>query len=78
VRSLGKCLDAPNATAGVRVQVWDCTGAANQQWNLNTDGTIRSVAFGLCLDVNRAATTNGGAVILWTCTAANNQRWNRR
>ncbi|GAB3834911.1 extracellular catalytic domain type 1 short-chain-length polyhydroxyalkanoate depolymerase [Dactylosporangium cerinum] len=79
LRSLGKCLDAPsNATAGAPAQLWDCTGAANQQWSLNADGTIRNARSGLCLDVNRAVTANGGTVILWTCTAAANQRWNRR
>lgn len=79
IRSLGKCLDAPpNTTAGAKVQIWDCNGQSNQQWDLNADGTIRSVASGLCLDVNHAATANGSLVILWTCTAAANQRWSRR
>jgi hypothetical protein len=32
----GKCLDDTNwATApGVQLQIWDCTGNANQKWNL--------------------------------------------
>ncbi|MFC1436619.1 RICIN domain-containing protein, partial [Streptacidiphilus sp. N1-3] len=30
----GKCLDVPNstATAGTQLQIWDCTGQANQTW----------------------------------------------
>ncbi|MFD2767447.1 glycoside hydrolase family 27 protein [Micromonospora eburnea] len=76
LQALGKCLDAPtNATAGAKAQIWDCNGGANQRWSRNTDGTIRSLQSGLCLDVNAAATGNGTTVILWTCTAAANQRW---
>jgi len=31
-----RCLDATgNSSAdGTRLQIWDCTNAANQQWNL--------------------------------------------
>ncbi len=78
IQALGKCLDAPlNATAGVKVQLWDCNGGSNQQWTLNSDGTVRGVASGLCLDVDRNLTANGTVVLLWTCTAAANQRWSR-
>jgi lysophospholipase L1-like esterase len=78
IQTLGKCLDAPTgATPGVKAQLWDCTGGANQQWTLNTDGTVRGVPSGLCLDVDHNRTANGTAVLLWTCTAAANQRWSR-
>jgi ricin-type beta-trefoil lectin protein len=32
----GKCLDDTNwaANPGVQLQIWDCTGNANQKWNL--------------------------------------------
>jgi endo-1,4-beta-xylanase len=75
---MGKCLDAPpNATAGTRVQIWDCTGAANQQWTHNSNATITNTQTGLCLDVNGANTTNGTAAIVWTCHGGTNQRWTR-
>ncbi|WP_442788425.1 glycoside hydrolase family 27 protein [Dactylosporangium sp. NBC_01737] len=78
VQALGKCLDAPlGAAAGAKVQLWDCNGGTNQQWTLNTDGTVRGVASGLCLDVDHNLTANGTVVLLWTCTAAANQRWTR-
>nr|WP_229807003.1 ricin-type beta-trefoil lectin domain protein [Actinoplanes lobatus] len=78
LQAVGKCLDAPiGATAGAKVQLWDCNGGANQQWTLNTDGTVRGAASGLCLDVDRNLTANGTLVLLWTCTAAANQRWSR-
>ena len=60
------------------MQLWDCNGGTNQQWNVNANGTISGVASGLCLDVNGNATANGTTVILWTCTAAANQRWTTR
>jgi alpha-galactosidase len=72
---LGKCLDAPNATAGTRAQLWDCNGGANQQWTFNSNGTITNAQGGLCLDVNGGNTANGTAVIVWTCHGGANQRW---
>ncbi|UQU68518.1 RICIN domain-containing protein [Couchioplanes caeruleus] len=78
LQALGKCLDTPaNATAGTKVQLWDCNGGTNQQWTFGSDGTIRGVASGLCLDVDHNLTANGTVVLLWTCTAAANQRWSR-
>ncbi len=37
-----KFLGVPNhaTKAGTRVQIWDCSGRRNQQWNLNADGTV--------------------------------------
>lgn len=78
LQTLGKCLDAPTgATAGVKVQLWDCNGQTNQQWTLQSDGTVRGAASGLCLDVDHNLTANGTLVLLWTCNAAANQRWSR-
>ena len=78
LRVMGRCLDTPNnATAGTRARIWDCTGTANQNWNLNTNGTISNVQTGLCLDINAASTTNGSAVIVWNCHNGANQRWTR-
>lgn len=77
----GKCLDAPrSAVAGDRVVLWDCNGGNNQQWTFDSDGTVRGVRSGLCLDVvdGLVDTGNGTPVGLWTCTAQANQRWTRR
>jgi hypothetical protein len=50
---MGKCLEAPPAAAaGTRTRIWDCGGGANQQWVVNSNGTISSAQTGLCLDVN--------------------------
>jgi endo-1,4-beta-xylanase len=75
---MGKCLDAPpNAAAGTRLQVWDCSGGTNQQWVINGNGTISSAQTGMCLDVNGGGTANGSAVIVWSCHGGANQRWAR-
>jgi hypothetical protein len=52
-------------------------GQANQQWNLNADGTVTGAQSGLCLDASGAGTANSTPVILWSCTGGNNQKWSR-
>lgn len=61
--------------AGSSVTIEDCTGAANQKWELNEDLTVSSVADpGLCL----AAADDQWAVRLEPCTAgATTQQWTR-
>jgi alpha-galactosidase len=59
------------------VIIWTCNGQANQRWTIASDGSIRNVHAGLCLDVNQAGTANGTATILWTCNGQANQRWSR-
>ena len=75
----GKCLDAngQGTSNGTKVILYTCNNQANQQWRLNTNGTITGVQSGLCLDVSGAATTNGSLVQLWSCTGATNQQWTR-
>jgi hypothetical protein len=75
-----KCLDASGAgTAnGTNVVIWDCNNQANQQWNLNSNGTITGAQSGLCLDANGAGTANGTKLILWSCHGGNNQQWSLR
>ena len=58
--------------------IWDCNGQTNQQWNLNSNGTITGVQSGLCLDANGAATANGTKIILWSCNGGANQQWSLR
>ena len=62
----GKCVDVSGGgTAdGTKVQLWTCTGSANQQWTVNGD-TLR--ALGKCLDVAGGSTANGTQVQLSTC-----------
>lgn len=54
--------------------IYDCHGGANQQWNLNSDGTVANLLSSLCLDVTGAGTTNGTPVELWNCNGGSNQK----
>jgi hypothetical protein len=71
------CLDAAGqgTSPGTMVQLWTCNGQANQQWQVNANGTVTGVQSGLCLDVSGAATGNGARVQLWTCNGQSNQQW---
>ena len=52
------------------MEIWSCNGQTNQQWNLNSNGTITGVQSGLCLDVTGAATANGRSSSCGPATAA--------
>ncbi|MDS0138722.1 MULTISPECIES: ricin-type beta-trefoil lectin domain protein [unclassified Amycolatopsis] len=75
-----KCLDASGqGTAdGTPVIIWTCSGQANQQWNVNADGTITGVQSGRCLDATGQGTTAGTKLILWSCHGQANQKWTLR
>ncbi|HBF85847.1 MAG TPA: glucosylceramidase [Streptomyces sp.] len=70
-----KCLDAAdNSSAdGTPVQIWDCTGAANQRWTVGGDGSV--TVLGACLDVTSGSTADGAKVQLYTCNGSGAQRW---
>jgi hypothetical protein len=76
---LGKCLDAPgwNGADGTGVQIYDCNGGTNQEWELWSDNTIRP-AFDTnkCLDLPGWQTNNGTPINLWDCNGGTNQQWN--
>jgi hypothetical protein len=75
-RSLAKRVPLNGATSpGASVVTWDCNSGTNQQWNVDTNGTITSVQSGLCLDAYSAGTANGTKPIIWTCHGGTNQQW---
>ena len=59
----GRCLDVPNASAtpGTQVQIYDCSGGANQTWTLTSSGqlTVNSGGSTLCLDAYAHQTSPG-------------------
>ncbi|WP_165362826.1 RICIN domain-containing protein [Promicromonospora panici] len=71
----GRCLDVPGGVAadGSALQIYDCTGAAGQQWTASTSGELRTLG-SMCLD-----DPSGGApstpVTVWTCHGGANQQW---
>ncbi len=76
----GRCMDvAGGATGnGTPVQLWDCHGGANQQWQYTLQPgsyelTLSSPASGRCL---QPAGTGAGAVLqIADCTSSNLQKW---
>jgi endo-1,4-beta-xylanase len=76
----GKCLDVPNAstTPGTQLQIWSCSGAANQTWTRTSSGqlTVFTGSSQLCLDAFNNQTTPGTKVETWTCNGGANQQWN--
>jgi hypothetical protein len=73
----GRCIDVPGGTTtnGTQVQLWDCSGGANQRWTY-TAGRQLTGNGNKCLDASGAGTTNGTMVIIWDCHGGLNQQWN--
>lgn len=75
----GRCLDVPNSstTSGTQLQIWDCSGQANQTWTRTSSGqlTVYSGSTQLCLDAYNNQTTAGTKVVTWPCNGGSNQQW---
>lgn len=70
-----KCLDDQGGltTDGNPIVLATCHGSVEQQWTLQTDGTIRNQ--GHCLAVQHAGTTSTTPVWLYTCDGGPAQLW---
>ncbi|MGW1808951.1 non-reducing end alpha-L-arabinofuranosidase family hydrolase, partial [Streptomyces sp. NPDC002078] len=77
----GRVLDEPAGYNGngTPLQVWDASGASNQQWRAgrNSDGsyTLTNVASGRVLDEPGNQTGNGTRVGVWDSNGGANQHW---
>ncbi|MFF3908328.1 non-reducing end alpha-L-arabinofuranosidase family hydrolase [Streptomyces sp. NPDC001848] len=77
----GRVLDEPAGQNGngTPLQVWDASGASNQQWRAarNSDGsyTLTNVASGRVLDEPGNRTGNATRVQVWDSNGAANQHW---
>ncbi|MER5429140.1 RICIN domain-containing protein [Streptomyces sp. NPDC002588] len=69
----GRCLDVPNGQTGVQVQIYDCSGNANQTITQTAAGELR--VSGKCLAANGDGTTAGTKLILWACNGKTSQQW---
>ncbi|GAA1150642.1 poly(3-hydroxybutyrate) depolymerase [Kitasatospora gansuensis] len=72
----GRCVDINNSTTtnGTQAQLWDCNGAAGQQWTY-TAGKQLTIYGNKCLDASGKGTANGTAVVIWDCNGQTNQQW---
>jgi non-reducing end alpha-L-arabinofuranosidase len=75
----GKCLDVPGSstTAGTQLQIYGCTGQANQTWTRTSSNQLTATVGGqtLCLDASGNGTSAGTKVVTWSCNGGANQRW---
>jgi len=77
----GRVLDEPAGYNGngTPLQVWDASGASNQQWRAgrNSDGsyTLTNVASGRVLDEPGNRTANGTRMTVWDSNGGANQHW---
>ena len=67
------CLDAAGSGNGAAVQIYSCHSQTNQQWNVNSNGTISNVQSGRCLDA--WSTSNGAQIQLYDCHGQTNQQF---
>ncbi|GAB3954550.1 hypothetical protein GCM10027614_61830 [Micromonospora vulcania] len=57
------------------MQIWSCTGAANQRWTATAARDLVSVSANKCLDVVGNSSANATPTQVWSCTGAANQKW---
>ena len=75
----GKCLDVPGSTttAGTQLQIYSCSGQANQTWTRTSSNQLTATVGGqtLCLDASGNGTSAGTKVVTWSCNGGANQQW---
>jgi hypothetical protein len=72
----GRCLAVPGSstTNGTQVDIETCSGASNQEFTLQPDGTV-TVYGNKCLDAYQQGKSAGTIVDIYTCNGGSNQRW---
>ncbi|MFG2819984.1 endo-1,4-beta-xylanase [Kitasatospora sp. NPDC048365] len=77
----GRVLDQPTGQNGngTPLQVWDASGATNQQWratrNSDDSYTLTNIASGRVLDEPGGQTGNGTRMQVWDANGGANQHW---
>lgn len=79
----GMCIDIPNYsnTTGTGLWLYQChtydhtPGHENQEWTLNSDGTITSNLNGLCLDLAVAFNATGSDIVINSCDQSSTQKF---
>jgi alpha-galactosidase len=72
-----KCLDVPGSsqTDGTQLDIWTCSGGANQIWTSTSSHQLTVYGGAKCLDAFNNQTTAGTKVEIWTCNGGANQQW---
>jgi hypothetical protein len=73
----GACLDivAEGTADGSKMQLWSCTGGANQQWRIESDGELVNPISGRCLTDPGNSTVYGTQDEIYDCSGATGQQW---
>ncbi|WP_256863168.1 non-reducing end alpha-L-arabinofuranosidase family hydrolase [Microbispora sp. GKU 823] len=73
----GRCLDVAGNTdaLGTSLQIWDCSGQANQAFEFTSAGELRTFGGTRCVDAYGQGTSNGTKVVIWSCNGQANQKW---
>jgi hypothetical protein len=76
IQAKGRCMDIyrDEKLNKAPVELWACTGGANQQWRAR-NGTLVNPVSGKCLDDPRFNTSNGTQLEVYTCNGGSNQQW---
>ncbi|GIH08291.1 hypothetical protein Rhe02_63580 [Rhizocola hellebori] len=72
----GLCIDVPGGSQAnsTPVNLWDCSGGANQSWTSTPAGQL-TIFGGKCLDVRSSGTANGTVVQIYDCNNSGAQQW---
>jgi len=70
------CIDAPDLSDGTQLQLWECSGADSQNWNMNYDTWSMSLkGSSTCWDFWEDQQWNGQALHVWQCNGLDNQQF---
>jgi hypothetical protein len=72
-----QCMDVTGAshTAGALVDIWGCSGNANQVWTHTSASQFTVYSGADCLDAVGQGTAPGTKVDIWPCNGQGNQQW---
>jgi hypothetical protein len=72
-----KCVDDTGdaTTNGNKIQIWDCLGNADQNWDIQSTGVIQLNGTGGCLTASNDGTTNATPIVYYTCDGDPSQHW---
>ncbi|AUX25700.1 exported protein with lectin-like C-terminus [Sorangium cellulosum] len=78
----GKCVGVAGASRdnGATIGQWQCTGAVDQQWSIESAGgsayVVKNVNSGKCLEVANASRAEKARITQRDCLDRNHQKWN--
>lgn len=70
------CLETTGSFGNAQMAVCN-VNANSQKWELISDGRIRELQHGQCLDIRGFDNNNGASVMMWDCANSDNQKWKK-